>query len=85
SIDDEASVIGELGIGINPEARVTGNMLEDEKAVGTVHVAFGNNIEMGGKNGSRTHRDFHVLKPTLSIEFQDGQTRDIIIGGNLVG
>ncbi len=85
SIDDEASIIGELGIGINPEARVTGNMLEDEKAVGTVHVAFGNNIEMGGKNGSRTHRDFHVLKPTLSIEFEDGQTRDIIIGGNLVG
>ena len=85
SIDDEASIIGELGIGINPEARVTGNILEDEKAVGTVHVAFGNNIEMGGKNGSRTHRDFHVLMPTLTIEFQDGQTRDIIINGNLVG
>ncbi len=85
SIDDEASIIGELGIGINPEARIIGNILEDEKAVGTVHVAFGNNIEMGGKNGSRTHRDFHVLKPTLSIEFQDGQTRDIIIDGNLVG
>jgi leucyl aminopeptidase (aminopeptidase T) len=84
SIDDEASIIGELGIGINPEARIIGNILEDEKAVGTVHVAFGNNIEMGGKNGSRTHRDFHVLKPTLSIEFQDGQTRDIIIDGNLV-
>ncbi len=85
SIDDEASIIGELGIGINPEARVTGNMLEDEKAVGTVHVAFGNNIEMGGKNGSRTHRDFHVLKPTLTMEFENGQTRDLIIDGNLVG
>jgi leucyl aminopeptidase (aminopeptidase T) len=85
SIDDEASIIGELGIGINPQARVTGIMLEDEKAVGTVHVAFGNNIEMGGKNGSRTHRDFHVLNPTLSIEFQDGKTRDIIVDGSLVG
>jgi leucyl aminopeptidase (aminopeptidase T) len=84
SIDDEASVVGELGIGINPAARVTGNMLEDEKAVGTVHVAFGNNIEMGGQNASRTHRDFHVLRPTLSIEFEDGQTRDIILDGRLL-
>jgi len=60
SIDEEASVVGELAFGINPVARVIGNILEDEKALGTVHVAFGNNIEMGGKNGSRTHRDFHV-------------------------
>jgi hypothetical protein len=84
SIDDEASVVGELAFGINPAARVTGNMLEDEKAVGTVHVAFGNNIEMGGKNASKTHRDFHILRPTLSIEFRDGQTLDVILNGRLV-
>lgn len=84
SIDEEASVVGELAFGINPVARVIGNMLEDEKAMGTVHVAFGNNIEMGGANGSRTHRDFHVLRPTLSIEFEDGQTRDVIREGRLV-
>ena len=58
--------------------------MEDEKAVGTVHVAFGNNIEMGGKNGSRTHRDFHILRPTLTIEFEDGKTRDLIQDGRLV-
>ena len=84
SVDDEASVVGELAFGINPAARVTGTMLEDEKAVGTVHVAFGNNIEMGGKNASRTHRDFHILRPTLTIEFEDGQTRDVIKDGGLV-
>ncbi len=84
SIDDQASVVGELAFGINPVARVTGNILEDEKALGTVHVAFGNNIEMGGQNGSRTHRDFHVLKPTLTIEFEDGQTRDVIKEGRLL-
>ncbi|UCC94122.1 MAG: aminopeptidase [Thermoplasmata archaeon] len=84
SIDDEASVIGELAFGINPLARVTGNMLEDEKALGTVHVAFGNNIEMGGKNGSRTHRDFHLKRPTLTVEFEDGHTRDIIRDGCLL-
>lgn len=84
SIDDEASVVGELAFGINPLARVIGNMLEDEKARGTVHVAFGNNVDMGGENGSRTHRDFHVLRPTLTIEFEDGQTRDVIRDGDLV-
>ncbi|MCK5253355.1 MAG: aminopeptidase [Thermoplasmata archaeon] len=84
SVDDEASLVGELAFGINPAARVTGTMLEDEKAVGTVHVAFGNNIEMGGKNGSRTHRDFHILRPTLTIEFEDGKTRDLIQDGRLV-
>ena len=84
SIDDQASVVGELAFGINPVARVTGNMLEDEKALGTVHVAFGNNLEMGGENSSRTHRDFHVLRPTLTIEFEDGQTRVVIREGSLV-
>jgi leucyl aminopeptidase (aminopeptidase T) len=83
-LDDEASVVGELAFGINPVARVTGNMLEDEKALGTVHVAFGNNIEMGGKNGSRTHRDFHVSRPTLTVEFEDGRTREVINEGRLV-
>ena len=85
SVDEEASLVGELGIGINPAARVIGNMLEDEKAVGTVHVAFGNNTEMGGTNGSRTHRDFHLLLPTLTIEFEDGRTKTVVRDGKLVG
>jgi leucyl aminopeptidase (aminopeptidase T) len=84
SVDEEASIIGELGIGINPAARVTGIMLEDEKAVGTIHVAFGNNKEMGGQNRSRTHRDFLVLQPTLTIEYADGQTRDLLVDGTFV-
>ena len=84
SIDEQASIVGELGIGINPAARVTGNLLEDEKAVGTVHVAFGNNTEMGGENTSRTHRDFLMIRPTLSMEFEDGRTEDIIRDGRLM-
>jgi|GEM_PF-162297 len=66
SVDSEAKVIGEFGIGVNPGARITGNLLEDEKALGTIHIAFGNNLDMpGGRNGSRTHRDFMVLRPTV--------------------
>jgi leucyl aminopeptidase (aminopeptidase T) len=85
SVDEQASVIGELGIGINPAARVIGNMLEDEKVAGTVHIAFGNNADMpGGKNTSKTHRDFHMRRPTLTMEFEDGQTRTIVQEGRLL-
>jgi hypothetical protein len=67
-IDDEASLAGEFGIGLNPKARLTGRLLEDEKAYGTVHIAFGGNMDMpGGRNGSRTHRDFLVCRPSIFV------------------
>ena len=37
--------IGELGIGLNPKASVSGNMLEDEKAFRTCHFAVGHNYD----------------------------------------
>ena len=68
-VDDEARVIGELGIGVNPGARITGNMLEDEKSLGTSHIAFGNNAGFvgGGKNNSKIHRDYLFYRPTIEI------------------
>ena len=79
ALDDQASVIGELGIGLNPRARITGNMLEDEKVKGTAHIAFGNNSDMpGGRNTSRTHRDFLVRQPTLNVEHADGSQRTVV-------
>jgi leucyl aminopeptidase (aminopeptidase T) len=33
--------IAELGIGTKPAAILTGNVLEDEKVIGTMHLAFG--------------------------------------------
>jgi hypothetical protein len=85
SVDPGASRIGEFGIGLNPGARVTGNLLEDEKALRTIHVAFGNNTDMGGgRNHSKTHRDFLVLAPTLEVTFQDGRTERVMVGGEIV-
>lgn len=84
SVDKMAKVIGELGIGLNPMARLSGNLLEDEKAGGTAHIAFGNNEEMdGGKNNSKTHRDFLFYKPTFNVTYKNGTEKIIIEDGVL--
>lgn len=68
SVDDEASLCGEFGIGLNPKARLTGLLLEDEKVYGTLHIAFGHNSDMpGGQNMSATHRDFLFRKPSIQV------------------
>lgn len=84
SIDDEASVIGELGIGLNPKAKLSGILLEDEKAGGTAHIAFGNNENMpGGRNKSKTHRDFLFYKPTFEVRYKSGEKKIIIKDGTI--
>jgi leucyl aminopeptidase (aminopeptidase T) len=55
--------IGELGIGLNPSARITGNMLEDEKAYRTCHFAIGMNYDDDAP--SLIHLDGLVRKPTI--------------------
>ncbi|MEJ2053857.1 MAG: aminopeptidase [Calditrichaceae bacterium] len=60
--------VAELGIGTNHEAGVSGNILEDEKVMGTIHVAFGNNISMGGTCSVGIHIDGVVTKPTVFID-----------------
>lgn len=60
--------VAELGIGTNHAAKVTGQILEDEKVMGTIHVAFGNNISMGGTCDVGIHIDGVVTRPTLFID-----------------
>jgi len=51
--------IGELGIGTNPKAKITGGMIiVDEKVRGTIHIAIGDNKLYGGRNDSTIHWDF---------------------------
>lgn len=84
-IDEQASTIGELGIGLNPGARIVGVMLEDEKASETSHIAFGNNIDMnGGRNNSKTHRDYLFYKPTIVATYSDGSKKTILKDGKVV-
>ena len=86
NIDDDAMVIGELGIGVNPGARITGNMLEDEKSLGTAHIAFGNNADFtgGGNNHSKIHRDYLFYKPTIEANYPDGSIKLLMRSGKFV-
>ena len=86
SVDDDAMVIGEIGIGVNPGARITGNMLEDEKALGTAHIAFGNNADFtgGGNNHSKIHRDYLFYKPTIEAHYPDGSYKLLMKNGEFI-
>ena len=52
--------IAEFGIGCNPCAVVTGNILEDEKA--GLHIAYGMSKHIGGKVASDLHQDICYSK-----------------------
>jgi len=62
--DPTGRIIGEFGIGTNRGAKICKNMLEAEKAFGTVHFAIGDSYGMG-KNKSSHHYDALVEKVTL--------------------
>ena len=59
AMDAGAARVGELGIGLNPQVRtMTGDLLIDEKILGTVHIALGRAYpECGGVNDSSLHWD----------------------------
>ncbi len=62
--------IGELGIGLNTEALITGLMLEDEKAYGTCHFAIGYNYD--GDAPAMIHLDGLVKRPTITALLSGG-------------
>ncbi|VAX26448.1 hypothetical protein MNBD_IGNAVI01-62, partial [hydrothermal vent metagenome] len=64
----KARNIAELGIGANDKAKLNGNLLEDEKVLGTVHLALGNNITMGGNVSVPIHLDGVIKKPTVYFD-----------------
>jgi aminopeptidase len=60
--------LAELGIGANPRARTPDNVLEAEKIKGTVHIAIGDNLHMGGQVESDLHEDFVLPSPDLILD-----------------
>lgn len=76
---EDGTNVAELGIGTNEEATLTGNILEDEKILGTAHVAFGASAAIGGNVQVPVHLDCVIVEPTVEI---DGE--EIVRGGDLL-
>jgi leucyl aminopeptidase (aminopeptidase T) len=65
---DKGTNLAELGVGTNDRAILTGNVLEDEKILGTVHIAFGASAGIGGSVSVPIHLDAVVLEATLDVD-----------------
>jgi leucyl aminopeptidase (aminopeptidase T) len=60
--------LAELGVGTNDRATLTGNVLEDEKLLGSIHVAFGASAGIGGTVSVPIHLDVVVLDASLEVD-----------------
>jgi leucyl aminopeptidase (aminopeptidase T) len=76
---EDGTNVAELGIGTNERAKLTGEILEDEKILGTCHVAFGASAAIGGTVQVPVHLDCVVMKPTVEL---DGEA--IVCDGELL-
>lgn len=75
----QARNIAEFGIGTNPHAILTGISIEDEKALGTAHIALGKPEYEGGIQRGNIHLDLILQKPTVEID-----QRVVVQNGNLL-
>jgi len=70
--DSNVYRVAELGIGMNPRARMRGHFVEDEAVYGTAHIGIGNNASSwGGKINAVAHSDNITWWPTVKL---DGKT-----------
>jgi len=68
--DKNAVNIAEFAIGANPAARITGVINEDKRRAGTVHIAIGDSMTLGGKVRSQIHYDILLFEPTVRLDDQ---------------
>jgi len=61
----DARTVAEFGIGTNDKAILSGKIIEDEKVMGTIHIAFGDNKSMGGSVRVASHLDGLIKHPTV--------------------
>ncbi|TET89236.1 MAG: peptidase M17 [Methanomassiliicoccales archaeon] len=72
--------LGEFGIGLNPKAKIVGNILEDEKVFGTCHIALGSNYDEDAK--AMIHLDGIIYKPTITA-YKGGKPTVLMKRGKL--
>ncbi|UCG78979.1 MAG: aminopeptidase [Nitrospirota bacterium] len=76
--------IAELGIGTNDMATRPDNILESEKILGTIHIAFGDNSSFGGNVKTPFHQDFVFFRPTIELVSKDGDKKVLIKNGKFL-
>ena len=67
---DEAgyNAVSQFALGTNPACKVIQNTREVSKKLGTVHIAIGDNITLGGTSESSFHIDFVFLCPSVYLD-----------------
>lgn len=69
--------IAEFGFGMNPNARVAGNVLEDEKRLGTAYFSIGDNTTLGGTAAVGIQISGVLERPSIWMDetllFEEGQ------------
>ena len=64
----DARNIAKFGMGLNPNAKLVGIVLEDSKVLGTVNIGFGDNSMFGGNVKSPVHLLGIVNRPTVTVD-----------------
>ncbi len=64
----EIKVVGEFGIGMNPNAKIIGSTVIDEKTLGTAHIGIGSNNWFGGTIKSPIHLDQVFHNPIIEVD-----------------
>ena len=72
--------VAELGVGLNPNARLTGEMLEDEGVLGTIHIGIGTSHTLGGEIVAPTHYDLLMWEPTIEVDGRVIQRNKEVLG-----
>jgi leucyl aminopeptidase (aminopeptidase T) len=73
--------LGELGIGLNKNCSIVGNILEDEKVFRTCHIAIGANYDEDAN--TLIHLDGIIKNPTMTVSI-GGKARMIMEDGKLL-
>ncbi|MEG1972546.1 MAG: leucyl aminopeptidase, partial [Oscillospiraceae bacterium] len=60
--------VAELGIGLNPNCRFIGFMLEDEGVYGSAHIGIGTSITLGGTVKAASHYDLIMHRATVEAD-----------------
>lgn len=67
-----ARTVAEFGFGTNPEASLIGNVLQDEKVLGTVHIAFGDNTSyIDGEKSNQCSIHWDTVCENPDVWFDD--------------